>query len=83
MTQATAIVRLIDTNDPTRFAESRFSLPVEDFILTGTSGEIEINNAAGEITLTVTTPLPYSSYNTGNGPGVFAFNVDALTQGPP
>lgn len=46
--------------------------PTSDFSLTSTvNGEVEINGASESITLTITNPAIFATYDSGEGPGVF------------
>lgn len=47
-----------------------------------TDAELEINGATGAVTITMTSPAIYATYNAGNGPGVFTFSGADLASGP-
>lgn len=47
-----------------------------------TDAELEINGATGAVTITMTSPAVYATYNAGNGPGVFTFSGADLASGP-
>ena len=44
--------------------------------------ELEINGATGTVTITVTSPAVYATYDAGNGAGVFIFDSAGLATGP-
>jgi hypothetical protein len=45
-------------------------------------GEVEMDNATGTVTVTITSPSWYATYDAGNGPGVFTFDSADLASGP-
>ncbi len=45
-------------------------------------GEITVDGASGTITVTVTAPAVYATFDIGNGPGVFQADVADLAAGP-
>ncbi len=47
-----------------------------------TDAELEINGATGTVTITVTNPAVYATYDAVNGPGIFIFDDTDLATGP-
>jgi hypothetical protein len=45
-------------------------------------GEVEMDNATGTVTVTITSPSRYATYDAGNGAGVFTFDSADLASGP-
>lgn len=59
------------------------STPISTFNLVSTAAaEIEVTEASGVITFTISSPPVFAAYDAGNGPGVVAMNTGDLTAGP-
>lgn len=53
------------------------------FDITSTANsEIQLDGVTDTVTVTITAPAQYASYDAGNGPGVFVFDSAALASGP-
>lgn len=76
-------IRAVNTFGAAADSDAKSVTPTLTFGLNSTAeGEIEIEGASGEITITVTSPSAYATYDVGAGPGVFTANSADLASGP-